>query len=116
MEDVKSLTLIQSPFFIKSIDTKLQIMGNCTVVAVVNVIEILLKENNSESSEISGEFLNLYNKIKILLLYYALNYFSKTYNLNSVSSYNLFIKLNETYGDPFLTPTTGYCHLSVTKL
>ena len=97
METEKSLTLVQSPFFKKSIDTKLQVMGNCTVVAVVYVIEILLKENNDTDSNISDEFLNLYNKIKIVLLHYTLDFFSKTYDLNSISSYNLFIKLNETY-------------------
>ena len=96
VDDIKKKYLSESNFFIKSIDTKLQVMGNCTVVALVNVIEILLQEDKTYSTMISDEFSNLYNKIKIILLYYTLTHFSTTYNLDSVESYKLFIKLNET--------------------
>lgn len=100
IEGCQNKFLHESPCFKKSINLDLQVMGNCTVVSFVNVIEIILREEDLVTPtmcnfDISQKFLNFYNKIKILILYYFLGYFIN-YMAES-QNYPLFIKMNEVY-------------------
>jgi hypothetical protein len=101
-DEFKDKQLCESPLFKKNINLKLQVMGNCTVVSLVNVIEIILREDDDLSTnnqfEVSKEFLALYNQVKIVLLYYFAGFFVNLKNdYLKNTNYNLFIKLNESY-------------------
>ena len=95
-DDTSKKMLIDSPKYCKSIICKLQVTGNCTVVSVINVFEILMTEsNNTGIFHISEQFNNIYDKIKIVLLHKMLKYFCS--NMLIDANYPLFLKLNQIY-------------------
>jgi len=105
IEDItiySSKSLEESLFFVKSIETPLQEMGNCTSNALFYVIEILFKENNDAiNTTLSRDYRDLYVKIKIYLIYNWF-YYLKNLNdeqLNSIKNYDFYNKLNEIYNE-----------------
>ena len=97
-----SKSLKESSFFVKSIKTPLQVMGNCTSNALFYVIEILFKEKNYERyTSLSEDYTDLYLKIKIYLMYkwfyYLINLNDE--QLNNIKNYDFYNKLNEIYNE-----------------